>query len=471
MSRNRYRIGLGWFASIALLTVGNGLEAADWTMFRGPNGSGIADKLSVSNDLSLQKAAWKIESGPGGSSLIAVGQKLFFTSFDDNTRYLKCIDAAQGKEIWKCSLPKLRKETATPPNDPAICTPVTDGSYVVAFFPDAGLIVTNLDGQVQWQKDIGPFYSMHGISASPILVDGKLILAIDQLKDAYIVAMDVKSGSELWKTERLLGVTGGYSTPVLMQWNNLRLVVSASPGELVGYDLNNGDKRFSCTGIALAPVTIPIVQGNKIYYCESAHDEPIPMSALGNADKNQDGVIELDEVKNSVGAYRLIERIDSGFGNGDGKVDQAEWSKGFGTFLNKGGLSCVELEEQSGKLNATVRWTYSKSTPYIPSLLLSKERVYMINDGGILVTLDSNSGEVIQRRRLSEATGQYYASPVSDGERIIFANLDGKLSLVEATSDGKPLSVVDFAERIVATPSIHHGRLYVRTATSMYCFN
>ncbi|MEQ1828538.1 MAG: hypothetical protein ABL921_21430, partial [Pirellula sp.] len=69
-----------------------------------------------------------------------------------------------------------------------------------------------------------------------------------------------------------------------------------------------------------------------------------------------------------------------------------------------------------------------------------------------------------------EATGQYYASPVSDGEHIVLANLEGKVSLVEAVSDWKPLSTIDLAERIVATPSIHNGRLYIRTESVLYCF-
>ncbi len=89
--------------------------------------------------------------------------------------------------------------------------------------------------------------------------------------------------------------------------------------------------------------------GNRLFYSEP-QGEPVSMQALGPVDKNNDGVIELEEVKMSVGAYRLIERIDSGYGNGDGKVDQAEWDKSFGTFLNKGGLSCVELVEEDGKL-------------------------------------------------------------------------------------------------------------------------
>jgi outer membrane protein assembly factor BamB len=97
--------------------------------------------------------------------------------------------------------------------------------------------------------------------------------------------------------------------------------------------------------------------------------------------------------------------------------------------------------------------------------------VYIINDGGVLLCLDTTSGEVVKRGRLTGATGQYYASPVSDGKKLLLANLAGQMSLVEAGREWKSLSTLDLEESIVATPSLHNGKLYVRTATQLYCFD
>ncbi len=107
-------------------------------------------------------------------------------------------------------------------------------------------------------------------------------------------------------------------------------------------------------------------RGNRLYFSEPP-GEPIPMAALGNADKNSDGVIEIEEVKKSVGASRLIERIDKGYGNNDGKVDLEEWDRAFGTFLNRGGLSCLELKRDGDSLKGSsqIHQGYTKSTPYI----------------------------------------------------------------------------------------------------------
>ncbi|MFO1065405.1 MAG: PQQ-binding-like beta-propeller repeat protein, partial [Pirellulales bacterium] len=152
-----------------------------------------------------------------------------------------------------------------------------------------------------------------------------------------------------------------------------------------------------------------------------------------------------------------------------GKVDQAEWDKSFGTFLNKGGLSCCELTDKGGKIEASLKWMVTKSTPYIPSVLVVEGKVYAINDGGVLVALDADSGEQIHRVRLGNASGQYYASPVTAGGRMVLANLDGKVSLVR-TADLKVLGTLDMEEQIAATPCIVDGRLVIRTQQKIYCF-
>ncbi len=445
------------------------ISASDWSSFRGPNGKGIGSKASLPPQLSLSQVSWKIESGKGGSSTIVHEKNVYLTSFEGDARTLRCLDLATGKERWSRSIQRQRTETATPPNDPAICTPTCNQELVVAHFPDAGLIACSHTGDLLWQKDIGPFTSMHGISASPLLVEGKLIVAVDQLQEPYILCLEAKSGKALWKEDRLIGVTGGYSSPAAMHLDGTNLIISAAPGELVGYHLENGEKAFSVMGLTNAPVGMPTVVGNRIYYSEPP-GEPIPMEALGNADKNKDGVIESEEVKNSVGTLRLIERIDRGFGNSDGKVDKSEWDRAFGSFLNKGGLSCVEVIKDQAKFQGKVVWKYNKSTPYIPSAIVVDSIVYTINDGGVVTSFSAETGEAIKRGRLAGATGQYYSSPVSDGERLLFANLQGKLTVVQSGKEWQAASTLDLEEAIVATPMLHDGKLFVRTESTLYCF-
>lgn len=444
-------------------------QAEEWGRFRGKNGVGVAGELHLKDGISDDVLRWKRELPAGTSSPVLVDGKLLITSYSGNDRTVHCFDSKSGEPKWECKWVKSRGEVATPPNGPATSTPASDGKLVAAFFPDAGLVVCSLDGEKLWSKDLGPFSSMHGLSASPILHDGLVIMSIDQLADPYIVAYDSQTGEERWRVDRLIGVTGGYSTSSVMKLGTRTLIISASPGELVAYDSNNGEKVATISGLTNAPVSVPVVVEDRVYYTEP-RGEPIPMEALGNADKNKDGVIELEEVKNSVSTTRLIQRIDTGFGNGDGKVDQAEWEKGFGTFLNNGGFSCVRFHEQEESISAELLWKYEKTTPYIASSLVLDDVAYVINDGGILMAFNTENGEMLQRERVRGGTGGYYASPIAGNGKIVLANLEGKVTLVQSGKPFKVLSTHSLEEPIVATPSISDGNLYIRSEGQLFCF-
>ncbi len=88
---------------------------------------------------------------------------------------------------------------------------------------------------------------MHGISASPILVDGKVVVVIDQLQSAFTVALDEKSGKEVWRSDRLLGVTGGYSSPVLHRVDGADLILSAAPANLLAITLGLANEKALST--------------------------------------------------------------------------------------------------------------------------------------------------------------------------------------------------------------------------------
>ncbi|MFN8741307.1 MAG: PQQ-binding-like beta-propeller repeat protein [Pirellula sp.] len=452
----------------------------DWNRFRGPNGTGVASKLELSVPLSEEGILWKKEIPKGTSSPVIVDGKIYITSFEAEAgksggkRSVHCLDAKTGDIVWTQSLESQRVETATPPSGPATCSVACDGKSVVAFFPDAGVLVCDVEGEKKWSRDLGPFNSMHGLSASPVVQDGLIVLVVDQLADAYLTALSLETGAEVWKTERLLGVTGGYSTPALIEIDSKPYVVSPAPGELVLYDLKTGEKTATVAGLANAPVATPVVVGSRVFYSESA-GQPLPMSALGNADQDGNGSIEYTEVEKSVSTLRLIQRIDTGFGDGDGKVTNAEWDKAFATFVGKGGLSCVEFTKNGEEITGKVVWNYQKSVPYIPSSLVHNGTAYLINDPGILLSFNAESGELLKRERLKNGSGSYYASPVAGkseqgGDLMVLASLDGKLSVVQLGETATVYESYSLNETIVATPSIYNGRLFVRSEEHLYCF-
>lgn len=83
--------------------------------------------------------------------------------------------------------------------------------------------------------------------------------------------------------------------------------------------------------------------------------------------------------------------------------------------------------------------------------------------------LNANTGKASKPLRL-EASGNYYASPVAGDGKIFLIDQQGRLTVVAANERLEVLHTADFKESGYATPAIVDGRIYLRTASGLYCF-
>ena len=460
-----------FLAFVSLAFLASRLHGEDWPRFRGPNGTGVSSTEGLPGELGPEKnVIWKADSGNGSSSPVVAAGRLYFTSFDEDTRTVRCLDAATGKPLWSHSVPKVRQENASRPNGPATCTPAASGTSLVVLFPDAGLFCYSAAGTVRWRVDVGPFHSMHGIASSPIIAGNKVLLQADQLRGSYLAAYDLETGDLAWKTDRLDGLTGAYSTPsVFASPGGSTHVVASGPGELSGYVAATGERAWFAAGLTNAPISVPVVAGNRIFVCEPV-GQAQPISMLAPLDANKDGKLSLEEAKTSVPMFRLLERMDSDWGNGDGVVEVSEWDEAFAGFLNKGGLLAVDLEDAGDAVETRVRWSYQKSVPYVASPLVYENVLYLAQDGGIVTTVDPHSGEILKRGRLKQGAKKFYASPVAADGKVFLLDTAGQMTLLRAGAQWEQLATAALDEPCFATPAICDARLYVRTQRTIYCF-
>ncbi|MBL8234568.1 MAG: hypothetical protein JNL98_39080, partial [Bryobacterales bacterium] len=117
-----------------------------------------------------------------------------------------------------------------------------------------------------------------------------------------------------------------------------------------------------------------------------------------------------------------------------------------------------------------VVWRYEKSLPDVPAVLLYRDVLYLIRNGGILQTLDPATGAMRKQGRLPHALDEYYASPVAGDGKVYLISRNGAVSVLEAGSDWGIASTGDFGEEVFATPAIDEGHVWVRTATTLYDF-
>ena len=93
----------------------------------------------------------------------------------------------------------------------------------------------------------------------------------------------------------------------------------------------------------------------------------------------------------------------------------------------------------------------------------------MVKDGGILTSLDAEDGAVLKAGR-ARGKGTYVASIAAGDGKIYLADDAGILTVLKADREWEILSSHDFKERIVASPVIADGQIYLRTDEAMYCF-
>ena len=145
-------------------------------------------------------------------------------------------------------------------NDEAAPTPVTDGTNVYAFFGGYGLVAYGADGTELWTRPLGPFTNFHGMGASPILVDGKLVQVCDQDLDAFVIAVDPADGEILWKQARP-DFVHSFSTPVVHDrgQGSPEIIVPGSY-RMTGYAAE-GRELWRLDGLTYQVKSVPVVDG------------------------------------------------------------------------------------------------------------------------------------------------------------------------------------------------------------------
>ncbi len=456
----------------SLLTLG--LFGADWPQFRGPNGSGLCPscgQLPVA--FGPQKnVLWKTAVPAGKSSPVLAGDLIFLTAAEGDDLITMCLSRTTGKVWWRRSIRAARREAQHSLNHRAAPTPVTDGKSVFVFFADFGLASYDFEGNQRWQLPLGPFNSQHGVVASPVYADGRVILVCDQDTDAFIIAVSADSGKLAWKRPR--EVINGYSTPIIYRpATGPAQVLAPGSYQLTAYSVVDGEPVWFVRGLTCQPKSAPTIAGGVVYFSgwtpgnDAGQQAELPPFAevVASADANHDGKLaqsELPQAWQPTGTWRAIDLDRDGF------LNEREWEFFRTRRASRNGLLAIRLGGKGDVTNTHVLWRYEKSLPDVSGPLVYNDVVFLFRNGGIATALDAQTGKVIKQARLTGALEDYYASPIGAGDRVYIASEHGKVVVLRAAGAWEILAINDFDSDIYATPAIGEGQMYIRTQDALY---
>jgi outer membrane protein assembly factor BamB len=412
-----------------------------WTGYRGRLSSGVLDNTNLPESFDISKminVRWKAEiPGLGLSSPVIWDNKVFITSAisqadrdgfkpgiygditpvrDSSVHEWKvyCIDKNNGKMIWERTsfkgIPKMKRH---PKSTHANTSVATDGKYIVAFFGSEGLFCYDMNGNLIWQKSFGLLKSVFfavktaewEFASSPVICNGVLIIQCDVLENSFVAAYDVKTGKELWKTQR--DEYPGWCTPNIYINGGKTYVTLNGYKNRGGYDIETGKEVWKMSGGGDIQIPTPIV-GNDMIYFNSAHGRNSPIIAVKT---------------NAVGDITLKETETS---------------------------------------NEYIKWSLPRGGSYMHTLLLYKNHLYNVNWNGTLICLDPLTGKEIYNAKLGK-TKSFIASPVASDGKIYVVDEEGTIYIIQDGDEFKLLAEIPMNDICMTAPALTDGMIIFRT--------
>ena len=425
--------------------------AKHWISFRNFDGNGIgfSEKPPIKWDGKTgENIIWKSEVPLSGNSSPVIwtddaGGKLFLTGADEHTQKIFCYDIKNGDLLWTADVTRqgLAEFEVDADTSYAAPTPVVDGRHVYALFANGELVAVDFTGKPVWRYSFGIPESHYGFASSPALCFDRLIVQFDvgdgdeendaeedehgYKRKSKLIAFNLDNGDVLWETPRS-EIPGSWSSPTIKKIGDSYQIITCANPFVIAYNPEDG---------------------KEIWRCKCLNGDVGPSAAaLGNAVM----------------------------------------------ITNESPRTTVIDATGSGDVTAThILWVGRGSTPDTASPVIADEYFVMLSYGGFLTGYDPKvlNPNNKQARFWELEVGDmanFYASPLRVGTLLyLFDKTEDNakafvidLSKVAVTEDGTLteesaaamiVSENPMPEPCVTSPAVLNNRLYIRSASALYC--
>jgi outer membrane protein assembly factor BamB len=401
------------------------LAGADWTRYRGPNGSGVSDDKGLPTTWSAsENIVWKTDlPGAGSSSPMTLGDKIYITCYsgyaqseddpgdiDKLERHLLCLRQKDGHILWDKAEKAKQPETAykgfVALHGYASATPTTDGQTVYVFYGKSGAMAYGLDGKKLWETSVGDKVHAWGSAASPILWKD-LLFVNGSVESGTLYALDKKTGKEVWKAS---GIVKAWSTPVLVTASDGKeAVVVSVEKKVLAFDPASGKQLWECAGVEDYICPSPIAQGDVVFATGARKPQALAVRAGGQGDVTK--------------THRLWE---------------------------------------------------IKLAPKVPTPVWENGLLHWVDEKGTAVCVKADSGETVYREPLNFKGGKgdkVYSSLVLADGKLFCVSREGGAVVMAAGPQFKEFSRNEPLDPSIfnGTPTICNSRLLIRSYKTLYC--
>ncbi|MGE3310945.1 MAG: PQQ-binding-like beta-propeller repeat protein [Limisphaerales bacterium] len=388
-----------WAFTIAI-TAATVSASADWTQFRGPEGSGSVPDAVLPTALEPRKhITWELPlPGRGLSSPVIVGDRVFVTCSSGPKQarlHVICFRATDGVKLWERQFLATGRTMCHEKTSVAANSPATDGHRVFALFSSSDLIALDLEGNLLWLRGLGLDYpnasNSLGMASSLVVADGTVVAQIENDSQSLALGIDAVTGVNRWKLDR--PKRANWTSPIVHTDSSTGkpAVLLQSTQGLLAVDPRSGEQLWN--------------------YAEGASSAP--SSASGG------GVI----------------------------------------FVPSFGITA--LKPGAPGEAPTQLWRAGTLRPGTSSPTVIGNRIFTLNDAGVLTAGDVRDGNRLWQLRLK---GPFSSTPVAAGPFLYATNEKGMLQVVDTRApEGELVSEMDLGETILGTPAISGNALYIRS--------
>lgn len=226
-------------------------KIGDWPGFWGQNRDAKAPGTLDLGATPALHEVWRRPVGKSYSEVAVVGDRAYTMASDGEKEYMLAFALASGEELWRSPMGATHRGHDGS-DDGVVSSPVVVDGRVFGLDAHGTLrAFGTADGKALWARDIvadfegkAPYY---GYGATPLPVDGKLVVLTGAEEAHNAVALDQATGNTVWTSHPAKG--SGFSSPVLMTFEGQPQVVANTSESIYAIDPAEGKTLWTMPAV------------------------------------------------------------------------------------------------------------------------------------------------------------------------------------------------------------------------------